>query len=346
VRLFVTCSPDFVTGGPEALHQLVHKAAVLGYDAQMVYLPNRPGPAIDAYSSYGVARAVQIADAPGSVVVVPEVFPQLLGALQHARRVVWWLSVDNALNSERQRLDHAGLGDDPWRFEQSYAPSSGYLHLAQSEYARLHLADHGASPLMLTDYLSPEILATSDQMLATPKRDVVLYNPRKGFEFTSRLIEASQDTLDWQPIVGLTPAGVAELLASSKVYVDFGQHPGRDRIPREAAMAGCCVITGSRGSAGNGVDIPIPQHYVFDETNPGAVVGIVETIRRCMADFTAVQAEFDSYRRWIASQEAVFTDEVGAFLAAVTPPVAPRFPVRRPHTNRSAHSKRKKAGRR
>ena len=33
-----------------------------------------------------------------------------------------------------------------------------------------------------------------------------------------------------------------------QVYIDFGHHPGQDRLPREAVQCGCVVITGTRGS--------------------------------------------------------------------------------------------------
>jgi len=39
-----------------------------------------------------------------------------------------------------------------------------------------------------------------------------------------------------------------------QVYIDFGHHPGQDRLPREAVQCGCVVITGKRGS-GNQINI-------------------------------------------------------------------------------------------
>ena len=37
-----------------------------------------------------------------------------------------------------------------------------------------------------------------------------------------------------------------------------------NRIPREAAMCGCCVITNRNGSAANNVDVQIADKYKFD----------------------------------------------------------------------------------
>ncbi|MGC8677909.1 MAG: hypothetical protein ACP5UF_06830 [Hydrogenobaculum sp.] len=63
----------------------------------------------------------------------------------------------------------------------------------------------------------------------------------------------------------MTRDQVIETLQKAKVYIDFGNHPGKDRIPREAAILGCCVITGKRGSATFFEDVPIPEEYKFEE---------------------------------------------------------------------------------
>ena len=59
----------------------------------------------------------------------------------------------------------------------------------------------------------------------------------------------------------MTEREVEDCLSQAKVYIDFGGHPGKDRIPREAALCGCCVVTGRRGAAGNDVEVPINQSY-------------------------------------------------------------------------------------
>ena len=87
----------------------------------------------------------------------------------------------------------------------------------------------------------------------------MLYNPKKGIEFTRQLIEAAPD-LNWVPLENMSNEEVRGKLKTSKVYIDFGDHPGKDRFPREAAISGCCVITGKRGSAAYD-DVPIPEDF-------------------------------------------------------------------------------------
>jgi hypothetical protein len=348
VHIFVISPPGPATGGPEALHQLVHKAARLGHDAQIFYVPDVEGPVREAYRGYGTLRATQLLDTPDSVIVVPEIFPHLLSRFAFARRMLWWLSIDNALVIEANRSQ---LYPGPERFalEDSFRPENRIEHLAQSEYARAYLDERGVAARMLTDYLSPDFLSLARERQPMPKRDIVAYNPKKGFEFTQQLMAASAGRLDWVPIVNMTPVEVGELLASAKVYVDFGEHPGRDRIPREAALAGAVVITGTRGSAGNGIDIPIPAEFVIGEDSPDAVSRIVDTIERAMTGFDITRAAFDPYRSWITEHEAEFTSEVEAIFGRARPN---HRDAARAHAVRSARhpghrpADRKKAGHR
>jgi hypothetical protein len=283
----------------------------------MFYVPDVDERVRAAYRSYETRRAIELRDAPDSVVVVPEIFPHFLPRFEYARRMLWWLSVDNALQveSDRKRLDP---NPNRFRLDDTFAAENRIEHLAQSEYARLYVAAHGQTARMLTDYLSPEFLRQVRDRRSTPKRDIVTYNPKKGLEFTQQLMAASAGRLDWVPIENMTPGEVGDLLASAKVYVDFGEHPGRDRIPREAGLAGCVVITGTRGSAGNGIDIPIPPEYVIGEESPDAVNRIVAAIEQAMSGYDAANAAFAPYRAWIIGHEDVFAAEV----EAIVPPRA------------------------
>ena len=120
------------------------------------------------------------------------------------------------------------------------------IHLVQSEYARNHckyLGISGDKIKYLGDYLRDEFIENALKTCEIEKQNMVAYNPKKGMEFTKKLISLAPD-IEWIPLQGLTPDEMSLLLRSVKVYIDFGEHPGMDRIPREAAISGCCVITG------------------------------------------------------------------------------------------------------
>jgi hypothetical protein len=314
MKVHVLCPAQSVTGGPEALHQLVDAGQRLGFDMVMRYLPDDVGdPTPAVFKMYRPRVVDEVVDAPDSVVIVPETGPQLLLELRHARRVLWWLSVEHFQSRcEAMRPPEPGAASP---LEFVFDPRHGVVHLAQSEYARQWVAQRGPSPWLVTDYVRDEIVERARALRGGGRENIVAYNPKKGLAFTQQLMKASPAGIQWVPIENMSPPEVAQLLARSKVYVDFGPHPGRDRIPREAALCGCVVITNTQGSAGNAVDVPLPTRFKFDERQPATLIEVTRRIVEAMQDHARVVAEIAPYREWIERQRQVFDNEVLGALA-------------------------------
>jgi len=63
------------------------------------------------------------------------------------------------------------------------------------------------------------------------------------------------------PIENMPADTVHETLLKSQIYIDFGHHPGKDRIPREAAMSGNIVFLHERGAAAFHLDHPLDRFF-------------------------------------------------------------------------------------
>ena len=98
--------------------------------------------------------------------------------------------------------------------------------------------------------------------------------------------------------------------SSTMLYVDFGHHPGRDRLPREAALAGCCVITGRKGAAGNSVDLAIPVEYKIDEMSLDFVQKFKRAASKILEEFPDESEKFESYRQLISTERRKFSAAV------------------------------------
>ena len=61
----------------------------------------------------------------------------------------------------------------------------------------------------------------------------------------------------------MTKAQVKETLTDSAIYIDFGHHPGKDRVPREAAAMGAAVLLHDQGAGSSFVDHPLDRDYLF-----------------------------------------------------------------------------------
>jgi hypothetical protein len=109
----------------------------------------------------------------------------------------------------------------------------------------------------------------------------------------------------------MTKEQIKKQLQSSKIYIDFGNHPGKDRFPREAAICGCCILTGKSGAAENDVDISIPSRYKFDDTIESIPI-IVKQIEVILNNYELCINDFNSYVSRIKNEKALFEKQVSS----------------------------------
>ncbi len=310
--VYVPCPASHATGGTELLHQFVHALRQQQVRAFIYYYRIKEGldPIHPQFKKYVTDYATEIVDAPHNILVVPETRTEYLFRFKQIRKIIWWLSVDffyDYADVDRISTLKKLLGITK-RFSIRHPERTPVdLHLVQSQYAAAHLEkNHITRYEHLSDYLNAAFVQASSN--TREKKNRVLYNPKKGFEFTRKIIDQSPE-LDWFPLINLTPAEVADVCQTSKLYIDFGHHPGKDRFPREAAISGCCIITGKRGAAGNTQDIPIPGKYKFED-NTAAIPAIIRQIKYCLENFEQCQQDFDAYRANIRQQEKEFNEQL------------------------------------
>lgn len=319
-QIYVVCPAQIATGGPEVLHQLVSTLRQLGHQAFMLYLPlDHPDPVHPQFREYQNPFVREVVDEGKNILITPESQPEVLEKFGRVQKVLWWLSVDlyyeagfkrtvlgrvytrlnkwkrHLIDVETPRAEYARRCPLPGVYD-------GYTHFVQSEYARRHLLTKNISSIeYLSCYLNEEFICRERK---DRKRDIVIYNPNKGYKFTKKLIAASSG-VEWIPLKNMSRLQVAELLGTAKVYVDFGCHPGKDRIPREAAISGACIITGKAGSASGQEDVFIPEEYKFSHT-ADTIAAVLTMIRDCFARFDHHYRQFDEYRELIRSEKSRF----------------------------------------
>lgn len=303
------------TGGTELLQQFCYVARMRGYDAKILYPKDPAGsPILERFGFYENPYTTVFPDNQTDALIVPEHFTEVSSSVKAAKRAIWWMSVDNYWGAPYSPDGYSYR--DLYRIARRflYKPQhirnlsnfKDYYHFYQSEYAREYLSgEFGLSSTQLfplSDYIDCRYCFSQSRKMT----DRVLYNPKKGLKFTRQLISAAPD-LNWTPLEGMTIESLVNTMQTSKLYIDFGNHPGKDRMPREAASCGCCVITGMRGAARNSVDIEIPDQYKFEKFD---VNEILRTIRYVLSDYQSCFKDFDSYRAKINCEKDVFIDEV------------------------------------
>lgn len=223
-----------------------------------------------------------IEDDERNILIVPEYLDHKMVkkfySLKKIRKVIWWLSWDNYYKSPCKVFDFDSL--DPSVF-----------HLSQSQYAYDQLNSQGIKDIeMLGCYIHASEYGNADLNI---KKDQIVYAPKKGFEITKTLLQYDSD-LSWIALENMNKEQVKKTFQESKVYVDFGNHPGRDRPPREAALNRCCVIVGKRGSACYQEDVNIPSQYKFDL--PIDIPRVIKVIKDCIDNYNDRIKDFRVYR--------------------------------------------------
>ncbi len=145
--------------------------------------------------------------------------------------------------------------------------------------------------------------------------DAVLFNPQKGILKIVELIAGSDYRIHCQALRGFTPDGMREVMQKAKVYIDFGNHPGKDRIPREAALCGYCVVTNRSGSARNSIDVPIPECYKFDENSTAGQ--ILECIYGLLEHYEERKQDYLFYVRKILGEFTEFEKDIICFCGII-----------------------------
>jgi hypothetical protein len=147
------------------------------------------------------------------------------------------------------------------------------------------------------------------------RSNTILYNPHKGKKVVQLLI-AHFPYWHFFPLTGFNREQLANKFLESKLYIDFGHHPGKDRLPREAAIHGCCVITGLYGSASNSLDVNIPQAYKIDPQDGSFLSVFKKQVNLIFADFEKCSAEFLEYRQTISHEQINFDDQINRIFSA------------------------------
>jgi hypothetical protein len=320
-RVAILCPTD-VTGGPQALHQLGFALNRLGVAAEMVYLGAEnavelhPGrivcrtprhePTMAAYAAYAPRVAGEIALDETTLVVLPELHFHLHSQFRHC--AVWWLSVDNALRPDVDLRDAA--------VRAQLFGRDDLVHLYQSVYAREWLRINDARRMYdLYDY-TDETFTTAPAQAPSPE-PFATFNLHKG-RGEAEAFFAAHPRFAGLGLGGFSRPQLRDIFARRLLYVDFGHFPGKDRLPREAALAGAVVFVSRRGAGAYYDDFPIPNLFKFDPADVQSGE-LARRLDRVVADPQGAWARQDHFRRIIAWEKAQFFDQLNRLWGRAPP---------------------------
>jgi hypothetical protein len=317
--IYIACPANYATGGPYLLHQLAYKLIQLEYNAKIFYFngSKNADPVHDFYKDLEIPYSLEIENNSNNLLITPESSANLILKFNEIQKVIWWLSVDYYFERSKKASFSLKrfLGLKEKRLYYNFQEEPKHSHWVQCYYAEHFLKSKGISDIhYLSDYLNEIFIneVKNKKFNSTNKENIISYNPRKGFEVTKILIKKTPH-LKWVAIENMSPNEVKELLLKSKVYIDFGHHPGKDRIPREAAICGCIVITNTKGSANFFEDVPIPEQYKIDYSDKKEKE-IIKLLETSLSDYDEKSKDFEFYKSQIINEEIRFNNDLEKIL--------------------------------
>lgn len=326
--VYVVCPVGVQTGGTELCHQLVDFLNDNGRNAFIVYVSRNhkivEGDIPVGFLKYNINLATSIENIDQNIIVFPETLFHLSKTLNCNKMgyVFWWMSLDNYFYisnlrdyvrfSERKLKDILGKCINTitkkyptMTFAELRNLEDRSLNVYQSSYANHFLLSQAIfNQLPLSDYVNLDF--HEEVSSQNPKEDIILYNPIKGIEVTKKIMNKMPDH-KFVALENLSRIQLQNLMKKAKLYIDFGNHPGKDRMPREAVINNCCVIVGKNGSAKYFEDVPIFENY---KMNNDEIDLISEKIGFVLSNYETCIEDFNFIKKKILNERNVFEAEI------------------------------------
>lgn len=332
-RYYVLCPSNLITGGPDALHQMVFYLKQIGKNAEIVYVKimddevSIPEPYKIYVSTY--LKISDVTDDDSNVIICAETYIHYTYRFRKSKIYIWWLSVDNnevGTSFKKKALYALGLparliihpvryfkfGNEIIRnnlFKKRYNfknERNNIYHICASYYAYDYVSRSSKKDVQLcVEPISLVFLKEYAKWSGESQReDIVLYNPKKSGK-QIELLDMYDKTIKFVPLIGYDQNGLIEMYKKAKLFVDFGPFPGAERMPKEATLFGCAIITGKRGASAYYEDVPIPEEYKFSFIK-GQEAIICKKIKFCLSHYSSIISDFNVYKETVLNLESNF----------------------------------------
>ena len=284
-------SSYYKTGGPESLHQLCSSLNSKSLESYIYYVDQKELKN-SLYNFPNVRVTKEIQDIEENLLVIPEIYSltEIRKLVKHMKIAIYWLSFTNSclFHSLTENID------------------SNVIHLFQSYYSYAMIKPFlnvNSKWFFITDTINPIFQRNP----FIKKQNIIAYNHTKD-KITPSLCQ--QLKIPCIPLINMTQPEIVDILNKCKAYVDLGYHPGRDKLPREAAMCGCVIITNKCGSAAYMEDIPIEEKITYDND-------LLLLLPMVISHYEQYYQKQEPYRITIQEEKIKFENYIDSFIKSL-----------------------------
>jgi hypothetical protein len=351
VVVYILAPAGTYTGGPTALFQLCHALRKSGIDAIMAFYGKTCNdPVHPNYKKYRCpwTTVSEIIDEENSAIIVPETAVNRITCFTKVKKIIYWLAVDNYVLTTHKpsKLGFVSYIIKRYIFNPyviyafatknihlyynaylaSYVKSfintkaisipNADLHLVQSKYAKDFLSNCGVEDekiLIIHEPLEEEFLMRAKEIKYHEKINAIAWNVRKAYPIAFKLVRMlRKNGFTVFDLKNVDKDRIIKILSKTKIFLDIGIHPGRDRPPREAVALDNITIVNNHGGCYNFDDCMIPAEfkwncYLDHEINYQMCVKYIE---HYLENFEYYIKKFYKFKQYIMQEPSLFLNDV------------------------------------
>ena len=353
MKVYVIAPAKIYTGGPTALFQLCHTLRkVFGINSYIAFynMKSHEDPVHDNYKHFRCPWVLvdEVADSRDNIIIVPETATSLLSKYNKIKKIIYWLAVDNYVlrnyASECQKLkfiwfmfknyphELLNINFSNLRFYLNSFYSSYVielikrgkvkiprvdLHIVQSNYARTFLENYGINKnniVLIREPIEEEFLNMARKVNLVKKCNVITWNSRKAYPIAFKLVNLLRRRFKVIDLYDVGKRNMIKALSISKIFIDIGFHPGRDRPVREAVSLGNLALVNDHGGYSSREDCPVPNKFKIrcslDYLCEIDLKEIYENVNLWINNFDEYLKEFEEMRRYVFLEPQLFIKDV------------------------------------
>lgn len=331
-------SPYRNIGGARSMHQLGQVLVNNGYKVFLYYY-DRVDTESCSCEDVSIPISTIVDDDEKNYLIVPETHIELSLPYKKINKIIWWLSlhyyrVNDVKWRTHELLKRKGLSDklffllypivslkDLFNDENKYfkqidSSLGEYYHFYNCEYVKEFLCDKKIRDDKMAYLCGPvtDNFQYSDrESLICRKKNIIAVNPIKAdpgilnkFVYYVKKLDNSIQVIE---IKNMSSDMVKDVLTKTKVYVDLGYFPGPERIPREAVLLYCNILTSTMGAAHNKIDVPISSQHKEDiKINRMNI--IAQKAVKMVYNYKSEIEDYDLYRQKVVNQIERFEEDI------------------------------------
>ncbi len=332
-KIYIFCPTDVVSGGVNSLQILCNALVNNNIDAKIYYIkPDEEFINHAVIRSFNTPYTTHIDDSDENLLIVPEAYIPVLHQYASIRKMIYWLGIYFYIKKPPHRFPlsikivrkifagYSFFGNPAngfhaltqrvnlWSKKKDPVWSSAIIHMTNSFYAADFLKHMGINDaIVLHNPVREEFYL---QKTKPVKEKKILFGPGTPNRLIRKIRKSFPD-YECIRLRHIHPDDVHRLYTESMLFIELGDFAGRNRMPREAVLSGCVVITSRTGSAHYHSDLPLPDYY---KINTGRVYlpELINKIYAVVNDYPLHYSNMHHYMESLINEKNNFRTEVAS----------------------------------